>query len=421
MRPRRFVRNTEIVLQDVGRKPTIIKTSTSLYRKSEGFEIMKLLTYKFEEQTPKWSVSRFELDSINLLAGLSGVGKTRILNTIFNLSQMIQKKYPHGLGLGKWNIDFEIDDEKYHYVLHIEKDEKLKKTIVTKETLQKNGKPLIKRTRYSFSFNNKKLPKLSNEDIGIYLLREEPKISRIYEEFRKIYIRRMNPKFQGGQTQSGRGDLGGISKDILFEEKSKLTLKFIHENFDALNVQLFLLKKYHPNVFSKIEKDFTEIFPFVSQLDVKPINEVRAINMSSFPMDVLIPILVVKEKAIKEEIPMMNLSSGMLRAIIQLVDVYIMPKNSIYLIDEFENSMGVRSLPVMCDLLKDKSSEIQFIFTTHHPYILNNVDVKYWKILTRKGSNVTVINGATFSKKFSKSHQDVFTQLMNSQLIEDGI
>ena len=91
---------------------------------------MKLLTYKFEEQTPKWSVSRFELDSINLLAGLSGVGKTRILNTIFNLSQMIQKKYPHGLGLGKWNIDFEIDDEKYHYVLHIEKDEKLKKTIV---------------------------------------------------------------------------------------------------------------------------------------------------------------------------------------------------------------------------------------------------------------------------------------------------
>jgi len=110
-----------------------------------------------------------------------------------------------------------------------------------------------------------------------------------------------------------------------------------------------------------------------------------------------------------------------MRAVIQLVDVYTMPENSIYLIDEIENSMGIRSLPVMIDILFKFSGKIQFIFTTHHAYIFNNVDVKYWKILTRDGSHIKVTDWTVLKEKYSKSHQDAYIQLLNSEMIEDGV
>jgi len=67
------------------------------------------------------------------------------------------------------------------------------------------------------------------------------------------------------------------------------------------------------------------------------------------------------------------------------------------------------------------SKKIQFIFTTHHAYILNNVDVKYWKILTRDGSHIKVIDGSELKEKFAKSHQDAYIQLLNSDMIENGV
>jgi Fe-S cluster assembly ATPase SufC len=104
----------------------------------------------------------------------------------------------------------------------------------------------------------------------------------------------------------------------------------------------------------------------------------------------------------------------MMRAIIQLVDIYTMPNHSIYLIDEIENSMGIRSLPVMIDILFKFSKKIQFVFTTHHAYIFNNIDVGYWRILTREGVHIKVAHGDKLKEKFSKSYQEAYIQLLNS-------
>ena len=173
--------------------------------------------------------------------------------------------------------------------------------------------------------------------------------------------------------------------------------------------------------FSGIESDFKNIFPFVEKIDVKPISEVKEAEDLSLPLDAFIPVLIIKEKKLKKLVPVFSISSGMMRAVIQLVDVYTMPENSIYLIDEIENSMGIRSLPVMIDILFKFSGKIQFIFTTHHAYIFNNVDVKYWKIMKRDGAHIKIADGTILKDKFSKSHQEAYIQLLNSDMIEDGV
>jgi hypothetical protein len=51
---------------------------------------------------------------------------------------------------------------------------------------------------------------------------------------------------------------------------------------------------------------------------------------------------VSSKKRKKNVISFFQISSGMMRAVIQRVDVYTMLEDSIYLIDEIENSMGIR-------------------------------------------------------------------------------
>lgn len=379
---------------------------------------MKINSYTFAVKSKSESlwIDQTKLDSINLVGGLSGVGKTRLLNTIYNLSQMIQKK--RELAEGSWEMDLSIDKKNYKYTLDLRKNPNSGKVFIDREILIENKKKLIERNGSIFKFANKPLPKLSQEDIGIYILREEADIEKVFSEFKKIYIRRFNPDYY---QKDPKEKIYGFSKEILTLKKDKFTLEYINNKFSDVNSQLYLLKQYHSDIFFEIESDFKDIFPFVEKIDVKPINEIKEMEVSSLPIDTFIPILLIKEKKVKESIPVLRISSGMMRAVIQLVDVYTMPENSIYLIDEIENSMGIRSLPVMIEILFKFSKKIQFIFTTHHAYIFNNVDVKYWKVLTRDGSHIKVKDGKVLKEKYSKSHQEAYIQLLNSDMIENGI
>jgi len=376
---------------------------------------MKIISYKFAEKNVSFVIDQTKLDNINLFGGLSGVGKTRLLNTIHTLSLMIPKKKE--LSMGCWEIDFSIDRKTYRYTLDLKKDPDSGKVFINKEILIENQKKLIDRNGRNFHFAGKRLPKLSQEDTGIFLLREDPNIENVFSEFKKIFIRRLNPFYY----VNIREQIPGFSKEILTLKREKFTLEYIKNNFSDVNSQLYLLKEFHGDVFSGIESDFKKIFPFVQKIDVKPINEIKDVGVSSLPIDTFIPVFIIKEKKLKKPVPVFDISSGMMRAIIQLVDVYTMPENSIYLIDEIENSMGIRSLPVMIDILFKFSRKIQFIFTTHHAYIFNNVDVKYWKIMTRDGAHVKITDGTVLKEKYSKSHQEAYIQLLNSEMIEDGI
>ena len=106
---------------------------------------MKIISYEYSANSPqnKLSIQKFELGDINLLAGLSAVGKTRILNTIYNLSLIIQKK--RVMGVGKWEIDFLIDKVQYTYFLDLQKDTKSGKVIVKKEILKRKNKDIYRK------------------------------------------------------------------------------------------------------------------------------------------------------------------------------------------------------------------------------------------------------------------------------------
>ncbi|MGB3265930.1 MAG: ATP-binding protein, partial [Microcoleus sp.] len=86
--------------------------------------------------------------------------------------------------------------------------------------------------------------------------------------------------------------------------------------------------------------------------------------------------------------------------------------------DEFENSLGINCIDVVTDLIVENRN-IQFILTSHHPYIINNIGMEHWKIVTRQGGVVTVKDAKDLN--LGKSRHQAFTQLINLEEYSEGI
>ena len=95
------------------------------------------------------------------------------------------------------------------------------------------------------------------------------------------------------------------------------------------------------------------------------------------------------------------------------------PDGMVILIDEFENSLGVNCLDFVTDDLVGESSRHQFIITSHHPYIVNRIDTRHWKIVVRDGGTVSTKDASEFG--LDESRHEAFIKLMNLPLYQEGI
>ncbi len=124
-----------------------------------------------------------------------------------------------------------------------------------------------------------------------------------------------------------------------------------------------------------------------------------------------LPRIQIKEKNSHVWIVEPNISSGMIKSLMFLATIELSPDGSVILIDEFENSLGVNCLDTLTEDLLVNYRDLQFIITSHHPYIINNISPGYWKIVTRKGGAIQVHNAADFH--ISKTRQKAFIDLIN--------
>jgi ABC-type multidrug transport system ATPase subunit len=142
---------------------------------------------------------------------------------------------------------------------------------------------------------------------------------------------------------------------------------------------------------------------------------------TKIPSPTLFPVFAVKEKNIENWIPIDKLSSGMKKVLLILLDAFIAPPESIYLIDEYENSLGINPINFFPTFLDELEKDIQFVITSHHPYIINNLPVDNWYIFHRKGNNITIRFGEENIKRLSKSKQQRFIQLINDPFYLEGV
>ncbi|MEQ6119163.1 AAA family ATPase [Reichenbachiella sp. MALMAid0571] len=380
---------------------------------------MKILNLTYQDNALKWSLKSANFDNLTLLVGASGVGKTQILKSIMRLKSIADGKSISGI---KWNIVFEtLSGQKFEWDGEFENkgdidfsdddddDLKRNKPSIVSENLKIDGNIIVIRNKDSIIFNNAKTVKLPNQQSIIHLLKEEDLIKPAFEGFGKIIY-------------SDQTDSTGEAYRIKFSDTQKLlktnkSLKSIQESKEDIRIKLFLAYKNTPKTFATIKERYIDIFPQVEDVKVEPMDYEDEDNIPFFFKEY--PFIQIKEFGVDKWIKQGNISSGMFISLMHISEIYLCSEGSVFLIDEFENSLGINCINELTNDILSSQRQIQFILTSHHPYIINNIGYSNWKLVTRTKGVVNTHNPDEY--KIGKSKHDAFMQLIQLDQYQTGL
>ena len=324
--------------------------------------------------TEPWHFFPANFARINLLVGASGSGKTIFLKTLFEFSNAVSKGSPF-FSAGKWNIEVLSGSNRYKW-LYDSFDQRGAKKVVQRENLKLydskgDEQTIIDRTPDEFKFQGNVLPKLQSDVPSVTLLKEEPLIQPLYHVFSHMQRRSFH--------DAGLRDanvLQNVPAEIVNRLMEHPSLEQIFALDLAVSAKMFLLERVYPKLYQDALKFFIEVFPFIQEGKIQFVAGPR----SPLPTGEPLPLFTIKEKGVERWLPLAELSSGMQKVLLIITDILTLPGDCVYIIDEYENSLGVNAIDFLPSFLIDHAGNNKFFITTHHPYLINNMPMKTWRI-----------------------------------------
>lgn len=372
---------------------------------------MKIISLQLKNHFLGWDFNEINfLSNLTLLVGVSGAGKTQILRGIIDLKRIANGKSINGL---EWKIIFstvngtefiweggfdtvETNELNFDDPEKENPDENEKPSFIYEKLISKD-EVLVERNKEEIKFKNSQIPKLSSHQSMIYLLKEETVIKEAFDALNKIEYR--DHTINGLRLKS--------SKQSLHSIKNKYqTLESIVNSDEDIRTKLYLIYENKLDIFEAIKSRFIDVFQQIEDVRIEPF---KTDDLPKGFADIFVPVISIKEKSVPKWIREDRMSSGMLRTIIHLGEIFISNEGSVILIDEFENSLGINCIDILTDDLIHENKTLQFMATSHHPYIINNIPYEYWKIVTRQGGHIRTCNASDYH--LGKSKQDAFIQL----------
>lgn len=380
---------------------------------------MKISKFQFEDKSLEWRLEELLLNKITLLVGASGVGKTQILRALMGLKQITNGSSINGVA---WLIEFEtLLKKKYTWQGEFEnkgisifteedddEEDKKNKAKIVFEKLYLDKKLIVERTTDKILFNGQPTIKLSQQESVLSLLKEEDLVKPAHDELKKLYFA------DHSNSASERGFSFSFLNSNNLAKKYK-TLQKIQESELETPLKLFFLSKVDKKTFALIKQRYIDIFPQVEDIKIAPL-ETKEKEMPDFLKDY--PFIQIKEKNVKHWINQNRISSGMFRTLLQLSELYLCAEGTIFLIDEFENSLGINCINEITNDILSSRRQLQFILTSHHPYIIDAINFDNWKLVTRNAGIIKTHNISRFN--IGKSKHSAFMQLLQLDEYQTG-
>ena len=94
-----------------------------------------------------------------------------------------------------------------------------------------------------------------------------------------------------------------------------------------------------------------------------------------------------------------------------IIYLLVPPQNAVLMIDELENGLGINCIDSVSEMLITEREDIQRIVTSHHPYIINTIPMKRWKIIERDKNTIRAFSAKQL--QLGNSKHEAYLQLVN--------
>ncbi|OHB76415.1 MAG: hypothetical protein A2Z25_18465 [Planctomycetes bacterium RBG_16_55_9] len=355
---------------------------------------MKTITYvQFEEKPREWGIDNFSLGNINLVVGKNATGKSKILNVIGGLANLISGDVELKFRSGKYNVVFDNDGKEITYILEYEESRVLKEKLII------NSKPVLDRhdggrgTIFAEEENKEINFQAPENQLACVNRRDDVQ----HPFFEALYKWGKQMRHYHFGSPLGKDCFAIINND---EKGSDLNPK------DTNQVVV---------MFWKGRKEFSDRFVDAIKVDMKSIgynldkiDVGRPMSLAFKPGPIQIPNgMLVQESDLDEETDQNDMSQGMFRAMSLLIQLNYSQMGSIpscILIDDIGEGLDYERASALIKLLveKAKNSKVQLIMSTNDRFVMNNVPLEYWSVVRRLPKRTKIYNYKNARKTFEE-------------------
>ncbi len=376
--------------------------------------------FEFTDRETDWHLRPTSFGPINLLVGVSGVGKSRTLQALEHIARCGSGEIPAPPN-SQWSLRIngsgrtfdwtaETGERDANIAIDDESPRRMPKTrFLSERVVSEDGKIIASRDGDRVEFGKPLGAKLKETESIISLFQKEGAIAPLYENLAQVFT--SSSREFDAPTWWPRSVVQRWQKEITSIEQLRSTRIPLLVRFDLLQIRA-------PRDYEAIVSSFTEIFETVKTVRVGWVKDLIKTNVDEDDDRLVV---IIEEQGINKPIQLPNLSSGMRRTLRHLVELALAPSGSTILIDEYENSLGVNCLPSITRHLLNRTRDIQLIATSHHPYVINNIALEHWRVVARQGSEVEIVEAAAIPELQTASRQEAFIRLMNSETYRHGV
>lgn len=246
---------------------------------NEMVKYVKIQWIEFENLKTGLKIERVYFNKdVTLLVGLSGVGKTQILNAIeYSLNLALDKDKdkivqlrPYKVGMGLL-----IEGEEYEWFYQIDKSNDDELIIEEENKYEFSYEKLIRDNEVIFERKNMdvkvlgydKVPQPKRNESLILQYSDDKKFEKLIMGIRKLYSVEIELAVRGGIRSESFIRLKSKVTDALNESKESTDFRMFSHL--PMAMKLYIVKNYYVDIYVKIFDAVKELFMEIEDLDVE--------------------------------------------------------------------------------------------------------------------------------------------------------
>jgi len=359
-------------------------------------QLEKLEYCQFEGQPNEWKLEGATFENINLIVGKNATGKSRVLNIIGSLANILSRARKLPYLNGKYKVHFKKNKKSIIYSLEYKEEMIIKeKLVVDKETLMtrmSDGKGKIVSTQFKEKMNFQ----TSINEVAAFTKRDSiqhPFLDDLYTWAEYLI------HFRFG-TPLGKDKLIALNRTKTDKSESQIDLKDTNEVLRKLQEGI---NKFGSKFISQIRKDMASLGYEIKNIELgSPVSFRIESGLQKAPL-----CLIVKEADLKGKTDQNDMSQGMFRAlslIVQINYVSMSKVSSCILIDDIGEGLDYERSTSLIKLIvkKAKDKAFQLIMATNDRFVMNNVALQHWSIINRLGNKSVLYNSVNSKNLFNE-------------------